>query len=223
VTRREAERLKAVLALDGILGRVVDTAVGSRRYRVDISAQGGHSWQDFGSTSAVQLLGELINRVYEMKVPTRAKTTFNIGRVEGGTSVNTIPDSAMFLVDLRSVDPDCLTAIEGAFLDIVKNHGHLPGYSLKTTLVGDRPAGTLAGNAVLAGMVREALEAMGLDCTISASSTDANFPTSLGIPSVTVGLFSGYNAHRPSEYLELKSIGPGMELLLRVWLSIDLQ
>lgn len=221
VMDRESGRVAEVIALDGILGRVVDTAVGSRRYQTRITAQGGHSWQDFGATSAVQLLGELITLVYEMKVPARAKTTFNIGRVEGGTSVNTIPESAVFLVDLRSVDPQCLSEVEQAFLDIVRSHSHLPGYTLENTMVGNRPAGTIEGNAVLAGHIRLALEAMGLECTVSASSTDANYPTSLGIPSVTFGLFDGYNAHRPTECLNLKSLSPGMELLLRTWLSMD--
>lgn len=221
VTCREADRLKMVVALDGVLGRVVNAAVGSRRYEVEVSAQGGHSWQDFGATSAVQLLAAMICRIHEMPVPSRAKTTFNVGRIEGGTSVNTIPASARMLVDLRSVCHDCLAEIEKQFLDILRAHDHLPGYGLKWNRVGDRPAGALAANDRLVEWVREALEAVGQQCSVAASSTDANFPISIGIPAISFGLFEAYGAHRPSECLNLNSLQSGMELLLRFWLLAD--
>lgn len=220
-TRDETARLNAVLALDGLVGHIVDTGVGSRRYQVNVTAQGGHSWHDFGATSAVELLGDLIGRIHEMKVPSEARTTFNIGKVEGGTSINTIPESASMLVDLRSLSPGCLDQIETQFLSIVNGAGQRSGYGVELEKVGDRPAGTLAANRRLVNIVHEALAGVGMEGHVTASSTDANFPISLGIPAISFGLFKAYDAHRPSEWLDLDSVSKGMELLLRTWLLLD--
>lgn len=208
------DRLGAVIAVEGHnLGRVTHQAVGSRRLRITVEGPGGHSWGAFGNPSAIHVLGEIIAAIARLPVPRDPKTTFNVGLIEGGVSVNTIAPSASLVLDLRSVDPAALETLVGQVHEIVR--GAAGGdIRVRTEVIGDRPAGALPVDAPLVRTVLDALRALGVEPVLDASSTDANVPLAAGIPAVCIGLTRGGHAHREDEYIEVAPIGRGMQQLI---------
>lgn len=206
--------LGAVIALEGLnLGRVTHQAVGSRRLRITVEGPGGHSWGAFGNGSAIHVLGAIIGAIANLTVPRDPKTTYNVGMIEGGVSVNTIAPRASLILDLRSIDPAALETLVGQVDAIVRDAagGEI---TTKSEVIGDRPAGRLANDAPLLRATIAALREIGLEPTLDASSTDANVPLALGIPAVCIGLTRGGHAHRLDEYIETAPIGRGMQQLI---------
>lgn len=190
-------RAAAFLSIDGTgLRRVVHRAIGARRVRISMSGPGGHSWADWGAANAIHALGTAIARMSELVIPADPRTTLTVARVGGGTSINSIPSDAWMEVDLRSEDPQVLTrlgeAAERAARAAVQaeNARHRPDSpSLRVEMhtIGDRPAGATAEGEAVVQAAMWATRAVGARPELSASSTDANVPISLGIPSVTLG------------------------------------
>lgn len=208
--------LGAVIALEGLnLGRVTHQAVGSRRLRITVEGPGGHSWGAFGNPSAIHVLGEIITRIAGIPVPREPKTTYNVGMIDGGVSVNTIAPRASLVLDLRSIDPAALTTIVGQ-VDAIVREAAGGGITVKSEVIGDRPAGKLATDAPLMRATIAALRELGLEPTLDASSTDANVPLALGIPAVCLGLTRGGHAHRLDEWIETGPIGRGMQQLILI-------
>jgi tripeptide aminopeptidase len=196
------KRLKYVVALDGSATEYVTTAaLASRRVEVTITGPGGHSWSDFGAPNPIHAMGRGIARFVTARVPDSPRTSFNIGEIEGGTSVNSIPSSAHMKVDLRSESETELSTLEGALRDAVKSGiddemsaardrgmggaGNL--LNLKINVLGVRPAGELAENSPLLAAVLAADNQLGNRSRRERSSTDANIPLSVGIPAVSLG------------------------------------
>lgn len=204
-----------VVAVDGHLGAVVASAVGSKRYQFSLRAQGGHSWGDFPSPSAVHALGDAIHELGSMPVPREPRSSYNVGSVAGGTSVNAIAEYARFDLDLRSVDPAALEELEREALARTRKVARRHGVSLEVELIGDRPAGR-SDNAALVRAAREALESVGVEARVVASSTDANAAFALGLPAVAFGVYRGGDAHRLSEWLEPASLEVGFAALARL-------
>jgi acetylornithine deacetylase/succinyl-diaminopimelate desuccinylase-like protein len=144
VMQELAGRVDYVLALDGQLGRICNQGVGSHRYQITVKAQGGHSWADFGAPSAIHALGATIARISSLEVPKSPRTSFNVGLISGGTSVNTIAESAEMLLDLRSVSAEELTNVETRALAILPEVEREYHVHIEPRLVGDRPAGSRA-------------------------------------------------------------------------------
>lgn len=206
--------LGAVIAMEGLnLGRVTHQAVGSRRLRITVEGPGGHSWGAFGNPSAIHVLGEIIAAIARLPVPREPKTTYNIGQIEGGVSVNTIAPRASLVLDLRSIDPAALNALVGQVEAIVRGAGR-GEIRIGSEVIGDRPAGRLAADAPLMLATLATLRELGIEPTLDASSTDANVPLALGIPAVCIGMTRGGHAHRLDEYIELAPIGRGMQQLI---------
>ena len=206
--------LGAVIAMEGLnLGRVTHQAVGSRRLRITVTGPGGHSWGAFGNPSAIHVLGEIIAAIARLPVPREPKTTYNVGQIEGGVSVNTIAPSANLVLDLRSIDPVALEALVGQ-IDAIVRGAQRGEIRVTSEVIGDRPAGRLAPDAPLMLTTLAALRELGIEPTLDASSTDANVPLALGIPAVCIGLTRGGHAHRSDEYIELAPIGRGMQQLV---------
>jgi tripeptide aminopeptidase len=203
-----------VLALDGSLGSMVRQGVGSRRFRLFVSTEGGHSWGAFGAPSAIHSLGRIIALISDIRVPASPKTTFNIGMISGGTSVNTIAARAEAVIDLRSLDVDELFRIEERVRRIVSDIARQTGVSVEMELLGDRPTGMISEDHKLCGMVRHVHHFMGLQTRSYPSSTDGNIPLSLGIPTVTVGVTLGGNGHRMDEYIHTSPLGRGLGQVL---------
>jgi acetylornithine deacetylase/succinyl-diaminopimelate desuccinylase-like protein len=218
------DRIGACLVLEGMgLGRVVHRALGSRRYRIRVSAPGGHSWSDFGSASALHVIAQLAADLTRLRPPQTPRTSFNIGRMEGGTSVNTIAQSAWLELDLRSEEPEGLAGIIDQVMEIVSRYQlskwQQRGVRVKAEVIGDRPSGGIAEDHPLVMAAKEALAAAGYahEADLRMSSTDANIPLSRGIPAICVGVTDGSNAHRLQEWIGTELLSQGMCHLL--WLS----
>lgn len=224
--RAAVERLHsqigAAIALEGTSqDRVIHAGIGVRRYRIEVETPGGHSWQSFGAPSAIHVLVRIAEQITRLHVPREPRTTFNIGVIEGGNSVNSIAQQAALLLDLRSALPAHLDTLVRQVEQIVERaRGEvLPEVSVRLQTVGDRPAGSIPSDHPLVRAAAKAYEAMGLGVSYGMGSTDANIPLHRGIPAVCVGVGIGANAHRLDEYIETEGIGEGMRALLLLTLA----
>jgi acetylornithine deacetylase/succinyl-diaminopimelate desuccinylase-like protein len=221
-TRAAVERyrneLGAVIAIDGRLGAIVNTAVGSQRWRITVNGPGGHSYGSFGEPSAIHGLGRIIAAIADIEVPKVPKTTFNVGLIEGGTSVNTIAPSASAILDLRSTDVDALHQVAAKARAIVEQKAG-PRLQTQIEILGERPAGTISQSDPLVVLATTTLNWLGIHPIYAASSTDANIPISMHIPAICVGVTYAGRAHTLDEYIEVAPIGNGLAQLLR--LAID--
>lgn len=226
--RDGAEPIDALIAVDGgETQRLVYGGVGSHRYRVVFSGPGGHSWGAFGSANPHHALGHAIALFDQAADPiTRdgPKSSYNIGRIGGGTSINSIPFESWAEVDIRSGDPAKIEAIDQALQQAVavalmeenSNRRKGPELAVALELAGDRPAAKGDPDAPLVQRAMAAIQALGGKPHLAISSTDANLPLSLGIPAVTMsrGGVSG-EAHSPDEWWQNKDayLGPQAALL----------
>jgi acetylornithine deacetylase/succinyl-diaminopimelate desuccinylase-like protein len=209
------ERVGAVLIVDGFtLGRLVHEAVGSRRYKVTYTARGGHSWSHFPSPSAIHILGRAIADISRLEVPAEPKTTFNVGVIKGGTTINTIAAEADMLVDMRSLDRQCLMDLERRVLAIVERQAKEGDGQAKPELVGDRPAGVIPPDHPLVQTCSAIYQAFGITTHSNPASTEANIPLSLGIPAVCLSVTQGENEHRLDEYIEAGPLPTGVKVVL---------
>ena len=217
------------VSIDGGGVNVTNVSVGSLRYRVTFKGPGGHSFAAFGLPNPAQALGRAVAKIAELKVPSRPLTTFNVGRIGGGTSVNSIPFEAWMEVDLRSSAPAALKALDVQFQRAVdeavveenRRWGRPGVVTVETTMVGDRPAGALADSAPIVQAVREAGRALGLAVPLSEGSTDANLPMSLGIPAVTIGGGGdGSDAHALTESFDTTDAWRGAQHALLVTITL---
>ncbi len=196
------------VSVDGAGFGITHTAVGSHRYRITYRGPGGHSFGAFGLASPIHALGRLIDAVARFEVPDEPKTTFTVGRIGGGTSVNTIASSAWLEVDMRSVDPKALTELDAKFQSAVdsaldtenRQWGSGGRLEVDMELVGKRPAGGMPIESAIVQVVSRITQALGFKVRLSAGSTDANIPMSLGIPSITIdGGGMGFGTHSEQE------------------------
>ena len=216
-----AGKLGASIVLEGMgLSRVVHRGLGSRRFRIEVSAPGGHSWSDFGAASAVHVLVQLAADLTRLKAPAQPRTTFNVGVIGGGTSINTIAQQASLELDLRSEDRGALNAIVAQATAIVERYTtarwQQAGVTVRTTLIGDRPAGEIADDHPLVQAAFGSLAAVGIQpqANTRTSSTDANIPLSRSIPAVCIGVTDGGNAHRLDEWILPELLPRGLRHLL---------
>lgn len=192
-----AGRIDSFLSFDGPgIDRLTNQALGSRRYRVRLAGQGGHSWGDFGLPNPVHALGNAISRLASYPLPGSPRTTFNVGKIHGGTSVNAIPSEALMDVDLRSCDEVELQRLDAYFRRAVheavdrENSTRRPGdspLSLNLELVGERPMGNTPPESTLVELAQEATRVFAVEPKLEQSSTDSNFPISIGVPAITMG------------------------------------
>ncbi|GAB4424926.1 MAG: M20/M25/M40 family metallo-hydrolase [Chloroflexi bacterium OHK40] len=219
--KRLKDRIGAVIALEGCdFGTLHHQAIGVRRYRIEATGPGGHSWGNFGTPSAIHALLRLGARIAELSVPRTPRTTFNIGVIEGGTSVNTIAESASLLLDMRSVSAAALADLVAQVDRIVAAAAaELPDVQFHVHTVGDRPSGAIGREHPLVQAAVAAYQSVGATVSYQQSSTDANIPLSMGIPAVCVGLTDGGNAHRHDEFIQPANLGRGLQALLLLALA----
>lgn len=225
-------RLREFISMDGSdPSRIVTGGTGVKRYRVVVSGPGGHSYGNFGRPSAIHAAGRIIDLLADMEVPAQPKTTFNVGRIEGGTAVNAIAEECSFEIDLRSVDPGILDRIEAKLFEAVRvgvereNKARAAsGVALKSEmkLVGNRPAGQMKPDNPLVRAAEWAVKESGFQPGLDFSSTDANLPISIGIPAVTMGAGGrGGNAHSLGEWYEPAAAWKGPQTVLLTILAFD--
>ena len=207
-------RIKEVYALDCENGIVYVDAVGSLRYRVVIKTEGGHSYTNFGNRNAIFYLSSLITTLYQLKVPQRGISTYNVGVIEGGTSVNTIAQHAEMLFEMRSDNREDLAEMNAHFHAAIDFY-RTKGITVEIEVVGERPcAGDIdrEKHAVMAEKTAAAIRRyFDVDVNFTSGSTDCNIPLAHGIPAVAGGCFIGYGAHTREEYIEISSICPSQK------------
>lgn len=204
----------------GCYGHVFHQAIAVRRYRITATAGGGHSWGDFGSPSAIHALGHIIAAIDEIEVPSEPKTSYNVGTISGGTSINTIAASATLELDLRSMRVETLTWLVDQVRRIVNRANRKTGIHVTMDQIGDRPAGQLRQDLSLVSWAAEALRVVGCQEVIfQAGSTDANIPISRGLPAVCIGLANSGNTHRLDEFLDPTNLPAGLKQLLLLTLA----
>jgi len=194
---RDHADIDGFISIDGLgITRVVNQATGSHRYEMIFRGPGGHSFQEFGLPSAIHAMGRAIAKISELQTPTDPKTTFTVGTVSGGTSVNAIAGEAKMAVDMRSNSTDELLKLEARLLDLVKQavveenaRWNTDKMTVEIRLIGDRPAGIVAMDSPIVQATQRAVAAIarGPLAIFAGSSTDSNIAMSLGIPAVTIG------------------------------------
>lgn len=222
----------AFISVDGPgLERITQRALGSRRFRVTVNGPGGHSWGDFGIVNPVHALGRAIARFAAYPAPLSPRTSYNVGIIEGGSSVNAIPAQASMVVDIRSISNDEIEKLEACLKRVVEiavceenSQRTTSGTSLSYELeqVGDRPSGETPASSRIVRAAVECSRALGIEPRLDCSSTDSNIPISLGIPAITVGVGGiSSNCHSLTEWYEPvgRALGLKRMLLLTVALA----
>jgi tripeptide aminopeptidase len=208
------DRIKQVLAIDGNeSSSVTRGGVGSKRYRVTFKGPGGHSYGAFGLVNPAFAMGNAMAKFGRLEVPASPKTTYGVGVVRGGTSVNSIPSDVSMDVDLRSEACAELKKIDDAFLAVVRDAVAEENRTRSTRegpieadpkVIGERPCGETPESAPIVQSAAAAIRAFGLTPAFTISSTDANVPMSLGIPAITIGRGGpGGRAHSPDEWVDV--------------------
>lgn len=221
----------AFISIDGPgLERITHAALASRRYRVTCRGAGGHSWGDFGVPNPVHALGRAVARLAAYPAPKRPRTTFNVGRIEGGSGVNVIPREARMDVDLRSESPAELGRLDAFFRRAARESAEdenasrrqgAPALEIDIRLIGDRPGGATAPEQPLVRLAAEATRALGARPYLDCSSTDSNIAISRGLPAVTIGAggASG-NTHTLDEWYDPAGRDLGLKRALLVALGV---
>lgn len=222
IMARYGSRVKEFVTFDGYAEGVACRAVGSKRYRVEVDTEGGHSYGKFGNRNAIAYLASLIDTLYTVKVPPKGKTTYNVGTISGGTSVNTIAQHAEMLYEFRSDEYESLAVMERHFNAAVEFY-RTKGIEVTVTLLGERPCGIDIDEAAHGALMTRAAKAVanhyGLEVRFRPGSTDCNIPLSMGIPAVCVGCVRGGGAHTREEYVEIDSLAPGLGVAFAMILS----
>lgn len=228
---RWAKQVDAFISFDGPgIERITHAALGSRRYRVRLRGAGGHSWGDFGAANPVHALGRAIARLASYPAPTEPRTTFNVGRIEGGAGINVIPREAMMDVDLRSAAAEELQRLDAFFRRAAREavddenaarRAGDPPLELDMKLIGDRPSGETPSDSTIVCMAEEATRALGYSPRLDRSSTDSNVAISLGIPAITIGAGgSSGNSHTLDEWYDPRGRELGLKRALLVVLGM---
>jgi acetylornithine deacetylase/succinyl-diaminopimelate desuccinylase-like protein len=229
---RDFPQIDGFVSIDGSgVTRITNGGTGSRRFAVEFTGPGGHSFSAFGLVSATHALGRAIANIGDLQVPEQPRTTFTVGTVSGGTSVNSIAQDAMFELDMRSNDAAELAKLEAQVRQVVQRavdeenaRWNVDGGSEKGQitvnfrLIGDRPTGTTSPDHELVQVAALAFAAVGSPVQgLQTSSTDSNMPMSLGIPAITIGGGgSGGGAHSTEEWFDPTNahLGPQLAFLL---------
>ena len=221
VVERFGAEVQAYLVLEGLaLGHVYHRAVGVKRYRLTARTTGGHSWSDYGKPSAIHELAKLVVQLTSLELPTHPRTTINVGKIAGGTSVNVIASEAFLELDLRSEGQQALAELISRVERLIDNASG-NGVHIAATVIGQRPAGEVRPNHPLVKLGEECLREQGINPILTSGSTDANVPLSKGYPAVVLGVSTGGSAHTVHEYINTEPFGLGLEQLVnfveRVW------
>lgn len=216
------KRIREFYSFDGTLSSMATRAVGSKRFKISVRTVGGHSYGSFGNPNAIAQLSELIHDLYKIQVPSEGKTTYNVGMISGGTSVNTIAQYAQMLYEFRSDSREGLAYMEQKFDSIIAEKKQ-QGMDIQIEIVGLRPCEGDVDLTVREKMIRLAsdtiLEYTGKAPDQGPGSTDCNIPLSLGIPSLCLGTYEGSGAHTREEYVVMDSLMPGYKVGFQMVLS----
>ena len=224
-----AGEIDRFVSIDGTGLGITNVGVGSLRYRVTFKGPGGHSFAAFGLANPIDALGRAIAKIADFQVPVEPKTTFNVGRVGGGTSVNSIPSDAWMEVDMRSSAPASLAALDAKFQKAIdaaaaEENDRWRTPRMLTVLkerVGDRPAGSTPADSPIVRTAEAVHRTLGLPMALSESSTDSNIPMSLHISAITIGGGGrGASAHSATESFDTTDSWRGTERALLLTIAL---
>ena len=215
-------KIKAFYSFDGYTPQCCSSAVGSYRYRITCKTKGGHSYINFGDPNALEILCDLTERLYKIEPPKEAYTTYNIGRMEGGTTVNSVAQEAYMLYEFRSTSQKCLEEMELRFNAAVESvRGR--GGEIQVELMGVRPGNGPVDADALQEFTAHTADVIGTwyhdEIDFDAYSTDSNVPLSLGILANTVGTVRGALAHTREEWIDISSLPDGLKIALSLMLE----
>ena len=220
IAKAYGHRVKEWISFDGNrLDEMVNQAVGSHRYQVTVRTEGGHSFGSFGNRNAIAVMSSMISTLYSVKVPKvgDSKTTYNVGTISGGTSVNTIAQEATMLFEYRSDNVTCLEKMEDLFKKVLAAY-EATGVEVEVQLVGERPCAKDVDPQAQQALEQKAEACIrricGKGAVCESGSTDCNIPLSLGIPSICMGIVEYSGAHTREEKLFLRSLLPGSQLCM---------
>ena len=223
------DKVDRFVSIDGDGLGITHVAIGSARFRVTFRGPGGHSFGSFGTVNPVHALGRAVARISDLEVPSSPRTTFNVGRIGGGTSINAIASEAWMEIDLRSGDASGLRTLEKQFHQAVQEavaaenlRWRSQALTVSIETVGMRPAGRLPANAPIVQAAVSVSRALNLPVTFAEGSTDANLPVSLGIPALTIDTGGrGQGAHTENETFDATDAWKGTQraVLLSVVLA----
>ena len=215
--QRYGKRIRSFTSFDDILGRgIVSIAVGSERFRIAVRTEGGHSYADFGRPNAIAILSSIIGRLYQQDA---YGATYNVGTIEGGTSVNSIAGNASCTYEIRSTDRKALLRMRES-LEAIIGSSRGDGWEITAETIGTRPCAHDADTRRLEGAAEEVFRRHGLSTERLSSSTDCNIPLSQGIPAICFGLIYGGGRHTREEWVDLSTYPEGLcigwEYILKV-------
>jgi tripeptide aminopeptidase len=220
------------LVLDGAdIDTIVTQALGSKRFEITVDGPGGHSWSDFGNPNPIIVMAKAIAKFSETSIPADPKTTFNIGVIEGGTSVNSIPETAKMRVDIRSAAPAEIDRLEKVLRECLTNAvqeaqdqkkvGARKALTLEVKIIGTRPAAELKPGARILSVMQRVDSFLGLQTHIRRASTDANIPLALGLEAVSIGAGgAGGGAHTEKEWYDPTGRDLGLKRILLAVLTL---
>ncbi|HET9371179.1 MAG TPA: M20/M25/M40 family metallo-hydrolase [Vicinamibacterales bacterium] len=228
------DRIKMFISVDkiGPGSNIEHAAVGSKRYRVTFKGPGGHSWDDFGTVNPAYALGNAIRKLSQIAVPPAPRTTYSVGVVGGGTSINAVPSESWMEVDMRSRSPQELARLEQTFLAAMREAAAEENRARSTTtgrievdlkVIGDRPSGEISHDSAIVQTAIAAIRANGMTPTFSAGSSDVNLPISLGIPAMTIESGGdGDRTHSLEEWIDVEKTSSlrGIETALTILLAL---
>jgi acetylornithine deacetylase/succinyl-diaminopimelate desuccinylase-like protein len=221
VVDRFGADVQAYLVIEGLsLSYIQHRALAVQRYRITARTTGGHSWSDYGQPSALHELSALVTRLTAIPLPEEPRTSMNVGRMGGGTSVNAIAADAWLELDLRSESPQVLTKLTQTVEQLVETASTLPGTGrpevrMETEVIGRRPAGEFPVSHPLIELAKACLREQGIEPRLMIGSTDANMPLSLGLPALVLGVTNGAGAHTPGEFIYTEPLERGMQQLVQ--------
>ena len=216
-----AGRIAQFITFDSNLNVMNTRCVGSHRYRVEVTTEGGHSFQKFGNPNAIAVLSDIIHEIYQIQVPQLAdtRTSYNVGLIEGGTSVNTIAQNASMLCEYRSDNEAALAIMQDKFAHIFAS-AKADGIQVQVEKIGDRPCAGQVDTKCLQRLItscQEIIEEVICEPLIlKSASTDCNIPLSLGIPAVCIGVYRGAGSHTREEWVEKASLKQGLAIALTI-------
>jgi len=221
VVDRFGAEVTGYLVLEGMaLGCVYHRGTGVKRYRVTAKTAGGHSWSDYGKPSAIHELSKLVAELTALELPKEPRTTMNVGKISGGTSINVIASEAWMELDLRSEGPESLAELVSK---VEKKIGEASqaDVAFEAEVIGARPAGEISASHPLIQLAQECIREQGLEPVLAIGSTDANIPLSKGYPALVLGVTTGGGAHTTNEFINIKPIEKGLEQLISFVKSIS--
>ena len=216
-------RIEDVVSLDLAYGTIINEAVGSKRYELNVSAKGGHAYHDFGNSSAIAVAAQMISDIYRQKMPDEDSISYNVGLISGGTGVNVIAQNARFLYEIRAKKAKDLSFLDENLTEILIDHNN-ENVKIECSLIGERPCGAdyddnkkqFLQDRVIAAYNSSGWKdaGYGSDYSIISGSTDCNASLAKGIPSICFGLAYSEGHHTLNEFTRLDSLLPGMKTLV---------